>query len=168
MIKRTLNLKAIDISYFLLGPRQVGKSHLIEATLQPHVWIDLLKQGEFLRYNKNPDSLFDEVQSQITKRPMLVIIDEIQRCPELLNAVHRLMFKYEQIQFVLTGSSARKLKHGGANLLAGRAWEARLFPLTSHEIKDFNLLRLLNRGGLPEIYDSADYEEDLSSYVLRP
>jgi predicted AAA+ superfamily ATPase len=100
----------------------------------------------------------------ITDPKQIVVIDEIQRIPDLLNEVQRLLFQ-KKGRFLLTGSSARKLKHGAANLLGGRAWEANLFPLTSAEIHEFSLLQLLNRGGLPEIYQSQDFKKDLASYV---
>ena len=84
--------------------------------------------------------------------------------PELLDEVHKLIFK-KNIRFLLTGSSARKLKHGGANLLAGRAWTAQLFPLSYSEIPSFELDKYLLRGGLPQVYDSEFYLEELKAYV---
>ena len=156
MIKRALDLKSIEVSCFLLGPRQVGKTCLIGATLQPDFWIDLLNQGEFIRYSKNPDTLFDEVQSHMTSKGTLVVIDEIQRCPELLNVVHRLLSKYNNIQFVLTGSSARKLRCRGVNLLGGRAATFHLHPFTANELQDeFKLDVALRFGTLPKIYLAA-------------
>ena len=94
----------------------------------------------------------------------IVAIDEIQKLPEILDEVHRLI-ETDQVTFLLTGSSARKLKRGGANLLAGRAWWAELFPLTSQELPEFDLLTYLNRGGLPAIYPSGDYIEELRAYA---
>jgi predicted AAA+ superfamily ATPase len=94
----------------------------------------------------------------------VIIIDEIQRIPELLNEVHRLI-ENNKITFLLTGSSARKLRRGKANLLAGRVWEARLFPLTWKEIPDFDLDRYLRYGGLPPVYLSKYPEEELDAYV---
>lgn len=96
--------------------------------------------------------------------PRLVVIDEIQRIPELLNEVHRLN-ENRKIRFLLTGSSARKLRRGQANLLAGRVWEARLFPLTWKEAPDFNLERYLRYGGLPAVYLSEFPEEELDAYA---
>ncbi len=100
----------------------------------------------------------------ITNPSRPVVIDEVQKLPIILDEVQRLIQK-KQIKFLLTGSSARKLKHGGANLLAGRAREARLFPLVSQEIGDVELLRLLNQGGLPDIYTSQSPDEDLAAYA---
>jgi len=92
------------------------------------------------------------------------VIDEVQKLPAILDEVHRLI-EEKKMRFLLAGSSARRLKHGGANLLAGRAWSASLFPLTSFEIDDFNLIRCLNYGSLPQVYTSEDPLEELESYV---
>ncbi len=97
------------------------------------------------------------------KTKLLIVIDEIQKLPSLLDEVHRLIHKKNQ-KFLLTGSSARKLKKKGVNLLAGRAWQMFLFPLTSKEIPQFNLITYLNRGGLPQIYNSLQYQEELEAY----
>ena len=94
----------------------------------------------------------------------LVVIDEVQRVPMLMNEVHRLI-EEQNIRFLLTGSSARKLRREDVNLLAGRAWEAHLFPLTSQEIPDFNLERYMLYGGLPPVCSSAEPEEELIAYV---
>jgi predicted AAA+ superfamily ATPase len=94
----------------------------------------------------------------------IIAIDEIQKIPALLDQVHR-MIENNQAKFLLTGSSARKLRAGAANLLAGRAWEAQLMPLTFSEIKDFDLDRYLRFGGLPHVWLSNDQEEELSAYV---
>jgi predicted AAA+ superfamily ATPase len=93
-----------------------------------------------------------------------VVIDEVQKLPEILDEVHRLI-EAGNVTFLLTGSSARILKRGGANLLAGRAWWAELFPLTSTENPDFDLMTYLNRGGLPSVYPSNDYVEELRAYT---
>jgi len=94
----------------------------------------------------------------------IVVIDEIQRIPELLNEVHRLI-EDKKITFLLTGSSARKLRRGKANLLAGRVWQSRMFPLIRAEIADFNLDRFLQYGGLPAVYLSNYPDEELDAYV---
>ena len=94
----------------------------------------------------------------------LIIIDEIQKIPSLLDEVHRLIYKGKQ-KFLLTGSSARKLKSKNVNLLAGRAWQTALFPLTYSEIPQFNLKQYLNQGGLPHIYNSPQYKEELEAYI---
>ena len=88
------------------------------------------------------------------RSPRLIVIDEIQRIPELVIEVHRLI-ESRQIRFLLTGSSARELRRGQANLLAGRVWEKRLFPLTWKEAPDFDLDKYLRYGGLPAVYLSG-------------
>ena len=100
----------------------------------------------------------------ISKNDPAVVIDEIQKLPELLDEVHDLI-ETEGIRFILTGSSARKLRNSGVNLLAGRAWQCDLFPLVSAEIPQFDLERYLRFGGLPQVYSSDDPEEELDAYV---
>ena len=95
----------------------------------------------------------------------IVVIDEIQKCPPLLDEVHLLIERNRSLRFVLTGSSARKLKRGGANLLAGRARVARLHPLVSAEISGDRLLDRINHGGLPAFLDAAEPRQDLRAYV---
>ncbi len=162
MHSRILDLPALldKRSHFLFGPRATGKTTLIQNTLPQAQIVDLLHAQTHLRLVRNP-SLLEE---SITDPSKIVVIDEVQKLPSILDEVQRLIQK-KRITFLLTGSSARKLRHGGANLLAGRARDARLFPLTSREIDRFDLLRLLNHGGLPEIYDSEEPDEDLASYV---
>ncbi|MBN2319137.1 MAG: ATP-binding protein [Acidobacteria bacterium] len=145
-------------SFFLFGPRGTGKTTLIRNTLPDAYVIDLLEIQTYREYLKNPSILSEQRMKPI------VVVDEVQKLPEILDEVHRLIEK-EGLIFLLTGSSARKLKRGGANLLAGRAWWAELFPLTSTEIPDFNLITYLNRGGLPSIYPSDEYSEELKAYT---
>ena len=162
MYSRLLNLPKLleKRSHFLFGARATGKSTLIEQTLPEAQVIDLLHAKTFSSLLRNPSALAD----MIIDPKRLVVIDEIQKLPNLLDEVQRLMTK-AQIRFLLTGSSARKLRHGGANLLAGRAREARLFPLIYREITDFSLTRLMNNGGLPLVYTSDEPDEDLTAYV---
>jgi len=123
--------------------------------------IDLLDSRLFLRLSSAPHDLEPIMDAGDSR---LIVIDEIQRIPELLNEVHRLIEK-RKIRFLLTGSSARKLRRGQANLLAGRVWEARLFPLTWKETPDFDLEKYLRYGGLPAVYLSEFPEEELDAYV---
>jgi len=109
---------------------------------------------------KKPELLEEENKDHSNQ---LIIIDEIQKIPSLLDEIHRLIYKGQK--FLLTGSSARKLKTKGVNLLAGRAWSAALFPLTWLEIPKFNLTQYLNQGGLPGIYNKPHYKEELEAYV---
>jgi len=123
--------------------------------------IDLLDSRLYLRLLNAPYDLESIIHSSTNK---IVVIDEIQRIPELLNEVQRLI-ENKKMLFLLTGSSARKLRRGKANLLAGRVWEARLFPLTWWEISDFSLERYLRYGGLPSVYLSNYPDEELDAYV---
>ena len=160
MYKRILDLTKLlkKKTFFLFGPRGTGKTTLIKHTLSDITMIDLLEVKTYREYLKNPSILSEQ------KLKPIVVIDEVQKLPEMLDEVHRLI-EAEKLTFLLTGSSARKLKRGGANLLAGRAWWADMFPLTSIEIPDFDLLTYLNRGGLPAVYPSDDYVEELRAYT---
>ncbi len=168
MYQRLLNLPK-NRSFFLFGARNTGKSTLIEAqfTTDHCIWFDLLDTSLQEKFLVNPEELFDIVKGlppEITH----VVIDEVQKVPKLLDVVQRLLKKKDKY-FILTGSSARKLKRGGANLLAGRAFVYHLFPLSFTEIgNDFDLARALSWGTLPEIIDfSTDQErhELLTAYA---
>jgi len=165
-LKRILNLPALlkKKSFFLFGPRATGKSTLIRNSFDVDeiVMINLLHSDYYLRLNNAPHMLEEMIQGHAQRK--LVVIDEVQRVPELLNEVHRLI-EEQQLTFLLTGSSARTLKKQGINLLAGRAWQAHLFPLTSYEIPSFNLMHYLRYGGLPAVYLSDYPEEELNAYV---
>lgn len=162
--KRSLNLKQLleKKSFFLFGPRATGKTTLIHQTLKNKAKIyDLLDSEIYRKLLKNPKVL--EEENKTNKK--IIVIDEIQKQPELLDEVHRLIQK-KGWRFLLTGSSARKLKRKPVNLLAGRAWQASLFPLSWVEIPKFNLIKYLNQGGLPAAYTSrSSYQEELNAYV---
>ena len=160
MYKRILDLTKLlkKKSFFLFGPRGTGKTTLVKHTLTKATVIDLLEIKTYREYLKNPSLISEQMLEPI------VVIDEVQKLPEILDEVHRLI-EADKLTFLLTGSSARKLKRGGANLLAGRAWWAELFPLTSNEIPDFDLMTYLNRGGLPAVYPSDDYAEEIWAYT---
>lgn len=163
-IARKLNLPDLlqKKSFFLFGPRATGKSTLIRQQLRAEATvIDLLDSRVYLKLLDSPHELEEIISAD---RGGIVVIDEIQRIPELLNEVHRLI-ESKKLTFLLTGSSARKLRRGYANLLAGRVWEARLFPFIYIEVADFNLDRFLRYGGLPAVYLSAYPEEELNAYV---
>lgn len=161
MYTRYLNLANLlkKRSYFLLGPRGVGKSTLIEQNLPDAKIYDLLDAITFQRLVRDPTLI-----SQETAADTIVVIDEIQKLPILLDEVHRLIVKRKQT-FLLTGSSARKLRRGGANLLAGRAFQAWLLPLISQEIPNFDLLTYINTTGLPEFYGQLNVSEYLKAYI---
>jgi predicted AAA+ superfamily ATPase len=161
-LERTLNLHALldKKSHFLLGPRQTGKSFLIAHSLKGIRVYDLLDTTVYLALSQKPERLAQEILSG----ERLVVIDEIQRLPILLNEVHRLI-ETRGIHFLLTGSSARKLRRGGVNLLGGRARTKYLHPLTFHELgSHFDLNRVVERGTIPSIYFSDDPQSDLHAY----
>lgn len=149
-------------SCFLWGPRQSGKSTLLKSAFPKSPYYDLLLSDEFIRLNRRPSLLREELLAKPSVQP--VIIDEVQKIPQLLDEIQWLIVN-KKIQFILCGSSARKLKRGGGNLLGGRALRYELFPLVSVEIPKFILLRALNNGLLPRHYQ-ADQSELLGrSYV---
>ncbi|MDE0118865.1 MAG: AAA family ATPase [Bdellovibrionales bacterium] len=157
-------------SFFLFGPRGTGKSvwlkqHLSFADLS----INLLKSKEYLQYKKNPSLLEQEV-SALKKRKAWIVIDEVQKCPELLDEVHALLFESKNnYRFALSGSSARQLKRSQANMLAGRALSKKMFPLSRLEIgKNFKLQEILCYGQLPlSVTESniANKIEFLDAYI---
>jgi uncharacterized protein len=165
---RILNLPSLldKKSYFLFGPRATGKSFLINQQLsQDSIVFNLLNTENYLKLSMAPYLLEELILGQMQKKDkQIIVIDEIQKIPLLLNEVHRLIEDYRW-KFLLTGSSARKLKYGNANLLAGRARSAELFPLCWPEIPHFDLTRYLEWGGLPIIIESDDPREDLLSYI---
>ncbi len=162
-VGRTLDLPGLlaKKSHFLLGPRQTGKSFLIRRTLPEARVYNLLDNATYLALSHDPSRIAQE----LTPHDRLVVIDEIQRLPELLNEVH-LLIEERGVRFLLTGSSARKLRHGGVNLLGGRARTRYLHPLTSAELGErFDLVRAVQRGLLPSIYFSDDPRADLEAYT---
>jgi uncharacterized protein len=190
-IARYINLTAAleKKSIFLFGPRQTGKSWLIKNTLQNHTVYNLLHHDTFLKLNQSPQLLREEFLATRYARQQLpatnftthappllprtpsqpplsfIIIDEIQRIPELLNEVHA-MIEDLGVHFLLTGSSARKLRRGGVNLLGGRAHIKQLHPFSYCELKNqFSLERAINYGLLPSIYLSTTASEDLRTYI---
>jgi predicted AAA+ superfamily ATPase len=161
MYTRALNLneRMQKKSHFLFGPRSTGKSSLIKSQLKDSLVLDLLDEDIFEELLRRPKALAEKIKHH----DQIVVIDEVQKLPKILDEVHRLI-EDRKLKFLLTGSSARKIRRGHANLLGGRARELSLFPLTSHEISDFKLDRYLSFGGLPAIYLSDEPIEDLKSY----
>lgn len=165
-IQRHLNLIELlkQKSFFLFGPRTTGKTSLIREQLKNNALIiNLLRTDVFQRLNNEPWQLEALINAR-HKEQQFIVIDEVQKIPMLLNEVHRLI-EEQSLTFLLTGSSARKLRQGNVNLLAGRAWEAHLYPLTMMEIPDFSLERYLTFGGLPAVYLSKKPQEELLAYV---
>jgi uncharacterized protein len=178
---------SMQSSFFIFGARGTGKSTLIEQQLLPSWGIvvppELLAKGKWCFGNvlyfdllddeieemfaKDPEMLKREVAA-LSEKPKWVIIDEVQKVPRLLDVVHFLIEK-QKLKFVLSGSSARKLKKEGANLLGGRAFEYALMPLTSMELGDsFNLSDVMNFGSLPAVFSFSAHEDKakfLRSYV---
>jgi predicted AAA+ superfamily ATPase len=163
MYKRILDLTNAKKSFFLWGQRQTGKSSLLQETFKTAYFINLLESDAFLEYSMKPSILRERLNH--LKAGDLVIIDEVQKVPSLLDEIHNLI-ESKKIIFGLCGSSARKLKRGHGNLLGGRARRFELFGLTAFELgNDFELARLLIRGYLPSFYLDEDYEHSHQSYV---
>lgn len=147
-------------SAFLWGPRKVGKSYWITHYLSQITLIDLLKTDVFAEYVSRPALLRERYQNH----QGLIVIDEIQKIPALLDEIHWLI-ENKDLSFLLTGSSARKLRRGHANLLGGRAWRRTMTPLSILEVDQFDLERVMITGLLPPHYLSPEPLEDLRAYV---
>ncbi len=164
--KRSLAINLpVNQSAFLWGPRKTGKTTLLRSQFPQSIFIDFLRTDLFLEYTKSPFLLRERLLAkgeQAAKYP--VIIDEVQKVPQVLDEVHWLI-ENQGINFILCGSSARKLKRGQANLLGGRAWRFELFPLISKEIENLDLLRALNHGLIPVHYQQNNYQRSLRGYV---
>lgn len=152
----------LDEAMFLFGGRQVGKSTLLKERFPKAVYFDLLNSELRNRYRQHPE----EFREGLLKYPpeTLVIVDEIQKVPDLLDEVHWLMV-YKGLFFILSGSSARKLKKSGANNLGGRAIPETLYPLVSAEIPDFDLNRAVQNGMIPRHYMVENARNRLKSYI---
>lgn len=155
------------VSFFLFGPRQVGKSTLL-GKLPTLLSIDLLDPEVQLAYSKDPQRLLKQTDA-LPKKEGRLLVDEIQKVPRLLDVIHKQMEKYPKLQFILSGSSARKLRHGAANLLGGRALYRTLHPLTREELGgQFDLERVLRYGSLPKIATClVEQKESLAQDLLR-
>lgn len=158
------NLKLADVlkrkSVFLFGPRQCGKSSLVEHELADAHLFDLLSSDTLIRLSSDPGYI-----EKTCTDGHIIVIDEIQKLPSLLDEVHRLIER-RGFRFLLTGSSARKLRRKGVNLLGGRARVKRLHPFSASELKDlFDLDRAVNYGLLPPVVFSDEPEEELADYI---
>jgi len=171
--KRCIDLSAIlkRKSLFIFGPRQTGKSTWLKSEFAEALYINLLKRKDMDFYLSNVNALESEIQKFIKiNKSNIVIIDEIQKMPQLLDEVHDQIEKNKNLRFILTGSSARKLKKDGVNLLGGRASWKKMFPLVYPEIKkELNTIEDLERrlliGGLPSIFLSEAPFDDLQDYL---
>jgi uncharacterized protein len=148
-------------SLFLWGVRQTGKSTLLKSLFQNTLFFDLLNTDLSRRLSRRPTTLREIV---LASEAIIVIIDEIQKVPELLNEVHWLIENTNK-RFILSGSSPRKILKRGVNLLGGRALRYELYPLCYAEIPNFDLLQALNRGLMPKHYDAKHYEKLISAYL---
>lgn len=151
-------------SFFLFGPRGTGKSTWLRSARADAIWLDLLDPEAQRLYLARPERLRELIagQPQITE----VVIDEIQKAPTLLDVVHELTERNKHLRFVLTGSSARKLRRGAANLMAGRLVEARLHPFMAAELGTaFDLQRALALGLVPLVWNAVDPQATLRAYA---
>ena len=163
MYKRIFDIEnQIDEGMFLYGARQVGKSTLLQERFPNAVYYDLLIATVRKAFKRNPDSF----RQALLDKPAgtLVIVDEIQKVPELLDSVHWLMAN-KGLWFVLSGSSARKLKRSGANTLGGRAIPRTLFPLVWKEVPDYQIDKAVQNGMIPRHYLVDDATDRLEAYV---
>lgn len=166
MVQR--ELEAVPRSFFLFGPRQTGKSTWLNRLALENTWfINLLDSETYFRYLRDPGQFGREAQARMRQGVEWVILDEVQRIPDLLNEVQNLLDS-TPLRFILSGSSARKLRRGGANLLGGRALLRYLHPFTVKELGlDFDLERALRFGTLPPLQglDISEARDILRSYV---
>jgi len=150
-------------SFFLFGPRGTGKSTLLRKRLPGALYIDLLNPERHRSLQARPERL----RELIAGSPSVdtIIIDEIQRIPELLNVIHAVLEEPGHPRFIMTGSSARKLRRSGTNLLGGRAANRSLHPFMACELSEFDLEKALKLGMVPLVLDSPNPEETLASYA---
>ncbi len=150
--------------YFLFGPRGTGKSTWLQRHYGDAVWIDLLDPLQFRSYESRPERL--ESILAAANLSSVVVIDEIQRVPELLSVVHKAIEQRSDLQFVLTGSSARKLKATGVNLLGGRAATMKMNPFMASELgDDFDLAESLSLGMVPVVRGATEPRQSLNGYI---
>lgn len=158
------HFKEPGVSYFLFGPRGTGKTSLIKSLHSEALWFDLLLPDLERSLLTRPEKLLEMVAANPNKKT--IVIDEVQKVPALLNVVHFIIEKKEGYQFVLTGSSSRKLKATGANLLGGRAVRKTLHPFMGSELgNDFYLETSLMRGMLPLLVSVSDFKTALEGYI---
>jgi len=161
--KRYLNLLKLlgKKSLLLLGPRQTGKSTLTQSSLPEANYINLAAADVYRELSARPEL----IRQQLSPNTKKLIIDEAQRIPEIFDEVQLLIDRDKELRVILTGSSARKLKRTGINLLPGRIWQERLFPLVYAELGPGRTADRLVRGSMPGIIDSEYYKQELRNYV---
>jgi predicted AAA+ superfamily ATPase len=159
MFQRMLSPPASEQSYFLFGPRGTGKTNWVKSFYKSALYFDLLESGLYTNLLARPSLLEELIPPRFSD---WIVIDEIQRVPELLNEIHRLI-ETKHFRFILTGSSARGLRNQGANLLGGRARMEKMHPLTAIELgADFNLKKALQDGFMPVVWNR---KEDARLYL---
>ena len=157
-------LQAHASSFFLFGPRGTGKSTWLRSLREQAIWIDMLDPETQRLFQARPERLQERIdgQPQVTD----VVIDEVQKVPALLDVVHKLVEGERPLRFILTGSSARKLRRGAANLLAGRLTELHMHPFMAAELGDgFQLQRALEVGLVPLIWSATEPQQTLRAYA---
>lgn len=162
LVRKQILEGAAEESLFLWGARQTGKSTLLKNLFPDALWFDLLQSDVFKRFQKRPVQFRETILA--TASGTVVVVDEIQKIPALLDEIHWLMVNHS-VRFVLSGSSPRKIIRSGVNLLGGRALRYELYPLIYAEIPNFDLLRGLNNGLLPRHYLSEHPKKMLSAYI---
>lgn len=148
-------------SFFLFGPRGTGKTTWLKTVLPQAVFVNLLRPEVYRSFKARPERLIEVVAGNLDRE---IVVDEVQRVPELLEVVHHLIEQWPGTRFVLTGSSARKLKRSGVDLLAGRAVVRELHPFMAAELPSFDLERALLQGLLPLVVASGDPDDVLAAY----
>lgn len=161
--KRLINLPKLleKKSVLLLGPRQTGKSTIAVTSFPEALQINLAAADTFRELSARPEL----IRQRLQPKTKIIFIDEAQKIPEIFDEVQVMLDSNKELRVLLTGSSARKLKRTGINLLPGRIWQESLFPLVYPEIGKGRLLDRLSRGSMPDIIDSADYRHELNNYV---
>jgi predicted AAA+ superfamily ATPase len=157
-------LQAHARSFFLFGPRGTGKSTWLRALRETAVWIDLLDPETLRLFQARPERLIERIEAQPLATD--VVIDEVQKVPAILDVVHKLVEGARPLRFILTGSSARKLRRGAANLLAGRLTQLHMHPFMAAELGDaFDLQRALKTGLVPLVWSAVQPENTLRAYA---
>jgi len=158
--------RSANESFFLFGPRGTGKSTLMRKLFKDALWIDFLKPQVERALQARPEELYEIIAANKNIKQKQVVIDEVQKVPQVLSIVHDIIEQKKGWQFVLTGSSARKIKRSGADLLAGRALHYTLHPFMASELgADFNLQESLQFGMLPLVNQAQDKEAVLQAYI---
>lgn len=169
ILKRVLDINLPERqSLFLWGARKAGKSTFLKNHFPNSLYIDLLQHSTFLEYSKNPSLLRERIEAiGYTNIKTPIIIDEVQKVPNILDEVHWMIENFKGISFIMCGSSIRKLKNIGSNLLGGRAWRQIFLPLCYPELQKFDLLHILNNGLIPSHYLTQNYPKRLlEGYVV--